>query len=395
MYSNPRGLYRIVRILHRKSKDDRLTEYHPDTWEDIKINGLPPGGVPGYVGPFTANIVFRGKRYKIPVGIDGCVLAEDLVRRFYKMDGKNRDTSRDKARDAERILKGYNGLRPEDIIEWWADPSSCDILGIDDSKHWIIANEYYDDPERAEVNEWFYISPNFTESEKTTIREALNSSFSLDELKMVVSDGTVNIVPAFTIEHGAAGAFSPINNEITLRVAKRNAKNPEDTRNIIDKKTVIHEVVHALKYHEIRRKHPVTRSHFDDYYSHLDDNLAEAHRFQDLEESETELESISRLTPYSTPSNPGYYAHLPESRVYTDDPQQRFRVAKDLMMDDRDKIDKKKTLIGQTGKTLLNRIERKYENTHISRLQYFGDTPAIETARRVKKNEKEESRRKK
>ena len=345
-------------VFNRRRDKKKPVRYYPDTWEEIRINGLPPDGIPGYDGIYTAHVYYKGTYYSIPVGEDGYVLPEDLVRRFYEVTGTNRNTKRDKAKDAKNIIKYGDGLRPEDIVQWWADPSSCDIQKIDDRKHELIAPEYPMPEDREDINEHFYLSREFSRKEREAIRKVLNTSFSLDELEMMVSDGSITVDTADVVGNGMdAGSFLPYTNKVVLR------------RKSIEPHTITHEFTHALKYHDPRRDRAVTRSQFKDYMD-LDVKGDEngANRYRNLEEAATELETRARITPYEIPQSTGYYSTLGETIIG------------------------KGADVGLTGESLVGSIEQNFDKSHISKLHVYGDESARMTARRLRKTERRSRR---
>ena len=73
----------------------------------------------------TVRLYYMGRQYSIPIDDDGYVPVEAMVMRFQECGNDGRDRSRDSA------IIYPSRARPKDILRWWADPSSCDIEGVD------------------------------------------------------------------------------------------------------------------------------------------------------------------------------------------------------------------------------------------------------------------------
>ena len=93
--------------LRSRKRDDSAKGDVPGTWRTEKVRWM-------------------GRSYEIPVDADGHVPMEAMVMRYQEMG----NSSRDKSRSSSRIIYPRNAT-PMDIVQWWADPSSCDVDGID------------------------------------------------------------------------------------------------------------------------------------------------------------------------------------------------------------------------------------------------------------------------
>ena len=76
--------------------------------------------------------MFGRKGRNIPVGKDGHVPVREIVRRYHEI-GEATDS------DSDDDLILPLELTPEQIAEWWDNPSICDIQGIDTKESGIYS----------------------------------------------------------------------------------------------------------------------------------------------------------------------------------------------------------------------------------------------------------------
>ena len=332
----------------------------PDTWDDIAERGFPPDNTPEYIGQYRIPVMYRGKIHSIPVDANGFVLKEDLIRRFYQIQGTNRSPEKDKAVDAEVMIDYHEGMRPLDVIEWWVNPASMDIRGIDDRIH-IFTNSRGATRKSTKKYHEQFILRGFDKNDEERFHRTVDSAFTADELKAIFNKGTIVVTVVEDIEGNAMGAFYPYDNSIIYESES------------LYEPVFIHELVHALKYHDDNPRGVVTRSQFR-VIDGLPPRIREKEqaRLIDLEESETMLETVSRMNPYVQPHTSSYYNYVASDKVDA--------LAK--MREDRKRITGiARYTIGIRGKPLMESIESKYDKTHISRLSFESKTStAVGTA---------------
>lgn len=352
-----------------------------DTWRNIESQGVPYDRRPNFYGQHRETVRYKGKYYDIPTDDNGFVLPEDIIQRFYQVEGYDRDPRKDKSRDAKAMIPTAYGLTPKDIVAWWANPGKMDIHGIDDKEHKLISNAFPVRKGAEEAHERIYIPEDVPWDTEYRIRQSLESSFDVDEIKSMVRDGSINVKivepepedkrlkkPDTEYVKGR-GDFSPLYNLVRFAEGQ---DNPE---------VITHEFTHVLKFHDQSRNGPITRSYFRDFDDarKRGDDLWK-YRYRDLDESSTELETIARMTPYVEPGGGGYYNSVqPESRKGI----LRRRKAKrwdEMMKDDRELISGDLTY-GLHGTELVDSLEEDYDKSHISRMRYDADILAMDTAR--------------
>ena len=346
----------------KKGKWGRRRKEPTDMWECIEQKGVRPKGNPDFIGQYRQKVRVGNVIFEIPVDVNGFVLPEDLVRRFLDVKGTSRNPARDKAVDATEMIGTCHGLTAEDVKHWWLDPSGSDIRGVDDRKHELVSSSGGSKVSSAELLEHIVFF-NADKSKAKKIRSIVDASFTYEEIKTIMSGGSLNVVIRHDLDKKSAGYFDPSTNTINL-----NSK-------ACEKSVIIHEFTHVLKYYDESRINPVTRSHIREYRRLFDEGKRfEGKCLKDLEESETELESISRMDPYKRPEDPHYYGFLKD----TDDYFLPFR----FMEEDR-KLINGRNQSGSNGIRLQRKIEKRYGKSHISLLKYLSQVPAVDTARKL------------
>ena len=140
--------------------------------------------------------VRRGRKtYEIPVDQDGFVPMLALIERFQEVGDIRRDR-----RDLKPLLAAK--VRPEDVIEWWADPKVCDIPGIDtpDAPVYSVPKSILGRKRRA--LECVAVISDRDEADR--IKKILARSFSAEELETITGIGPVlaQAILDYRAEHG-------------------------------------------------------------------------------------------------------------------------------------------------------------------------------------------------
>lgn len=299
----------------------------------------------------TKPMEFGGKTYDIPVDEKGHVPDQVLVMRFGQYtdgsrDGRNRSVTRDLNKTSEKRIVLNDDVKPEDIIAWWAHPNEMDIVGIDDENSVAYSTEGATRKSSLRYQKRIGISG--TRQEREMIRKTLDATFTAKELdKMTKPGGTYSVVHTGRkdMDLSTAGYYNSATKDIVLRKGAGPG-------------TVIHESVHKLKHADTSRKGQHTSSKIDEVSSGK--GPAEIDRLRAQEEASTEAETIGRLSPFkSNGKRMSYYGEVAKSeeearRFIAED---RKRIVGNADPDGR----------GLRGNAVVNRVEKEFVNTHISK----------------------------
>ena len=256
----------------------------------------------------TETVYWMGKRYRIPVDDDGYVPVTALARRYQECGNSNTD----KARDSKLVYSGR--LRPGDIVRWWADPSSCDIRGIDTRKSDIYDVTGIKDKRMRAVQRRFAVVTD-DQQEQRRIRQVIADSFTIDELDRMTR------APSFvirTMPYGEAGDVvgfyersSGLGDVPTITLEKGASADH-----------ITHEMVHHLR--TTRKPGKVTSSAFPQKrdgtldmrrYSHMSESTKR--KIHDAEETATTVEAAVRTHLDDDPS--GYWDYAGGRTAYERD----------------------------------------------------------------------------
>ena len=256
----------------------------------------------------TESVYWMGKRYSIPVDEDGFVPVEALVRR-YQQSG---NSDGDRVRESKLVYSGR--LRPRDIVRWWADPSSCDIRGIDTRKSDVYDVTGIRDKRMRAVQRRFAVVTDDPDEQKR-IRRIVADGFTIEELDRMTRP------PSFiirTIEYGEAGDV--------VGFYERSAGMGDVPTITIEKGAtpdhIVHEMVHHLR--TTRRPGKVTSSAFPQKrdgtldmrrYSHMGERTKRM--IHDAEETATAVEAAARTHLDDDPS--GYWDYAGGRTAYERD----------------------------------------------------------------------------
>lgn len=310
----------------------------------------------------TESVYWMGKRYRIPVDDDGFVPAVAIARRYQQAGNSDADRSR----DAKLVYSGR--LRPRDIVKWWADPSSCDIRGIDTRKSDIYDVTGIKDKRMRAVQRRFAVVTDDPEEQKR-IRRVIADSFTIEELDRMTRS------PSFvirTISYGEAG-------DVVGYYERSSGMDDVPTITLEKGATadhITHEMVHHLR--TTRRPGRVTSSAFPQKrdgtldmrrYSHMSEETKR--RIHDAEEVATAVESAARTHIDSDPS--GYWDYAGGRTAYI-----------------RDK-EKLSELCGGGDCTLkgaaaVKAVQRDFDKLDIAYAVLMSDEPAIECVEKVQRS---------
>lgn len=256
-------------------------------------------------------IKFNGKRYRIPVGADGYVPMLAIVERFQKLGDPD-----DVGRGADRILP--KRLTPEQIVEWWADPSSCDIKGIDDDRSEVYDVENVPPSKRAAQKRIAVLAD---QDEQRRIREILSESFSAEELEAMSKNGAF-IIRSVESCGNATGCYYRKQNGVEIPLIVIEYKVSPDG--------LVHEVVHHSRATDQNRKGILATTFPTDKDGKLNLTkylkLPKWKREEILEEEERQTTAETLVRTKKDRMQSGYYDYVPDT-----DPRDAYIEDRDIL----------------------------------------------------------------
>lgn len=295
------------------------------------------------------------RRYKIPIDAQGFVPIDAMVQRFQKAGRVQADLDD----HPSRILP--QKCTPQMIIDWWADPSSCDISGIDTEDSPIYDVSGLNGQDMRDVQRKFaVISPEPDEAKR--IRKILSESFTVDELKQMTNDGAL-IIRSVPDMGDVTGCYLRKQDGIDVPLI------------LIEKNTtpdgIVHEVVHHARAVDdtrdgvLKTTIPATPSGKFDKVRMLLKGRRKAEEIIEEEERQTVAETVVRTKTDRNPS--GYYDGVP-GRM---DPRTAY-------------IDDRRILTGTSadvperyiprlkGESAKRAVEKGYSYTNVARAEILG-----------------------
>ncbi len=266
----------------------------------------------------------------IPVGSDGYVPKKEMVKRFHEAG-----SLRDSDHDASVILPSK--VTPEQIAEWWEDPSVCDIEGIDtsDAECYTVPLSVRGKKRKALKR----IAVIADKKENARIKKVLADSFTADELELM-TQGNSLVVSVEPRLGDCTGYYLRRQEGVSVpEIVLEENTTPDG---------IVHEAVHHLRAVEGRSAFPTKRGMLDKGYSKLSKTKRDG--IVGREEKETVVETIARTKVDRVES--GYYDHVPG---------QSSRAA---YLHDREVVSGSKAL---KGRAAIKAAERNYASTSISR----------------------------
>lgn len=229
----------------------------------------------------------------IPYDSEGHVPMWALAQRFQQVGNFDADVGRG------GVPVRYGPFTPDDIVDWWIDPSVCDIAGLDDEESSIYDVSSLPKEQQVVQRRIAVIAP---KEEADRIRNVLASSFTLSEIEKMSRHGSFVI---HTIPDGgdATGCYWRKQDGVEIPVIALESGCTADG--------VVHEMVHHLRAVDDSREGILRTPYPMDEEGKLD---AEYVRCLSPEELDSILEMEERLTVAETdvrtkldPSQSGYY----------------------------------------------------------------------------------------
>ena len=271
------------------------------------------------------------KGCRIPVDKDGYVPRKDLVRRFHEV-GNLRDSDH----DSSVVLPAR--VTPEQVREWWDDPSVCDIEGIDtaDAACYNVPLSIHGKKRKA-LKRIAVVSDD--KKEAARIKKILANSFTASELDEMCQGRSLLV----SIEPGledCTGYYLRRQSGVPVpEIVLEQGTTPDG---------IVHEAVHHLRAVEGRSAFPDRSGILDSGYASLP--KTEKDRIVGREERETVVETVARTRV--DPVESGYYDRVPG---------QSSRAA---YLHDQRVVSGSKAL---KGRAAVKAAERNYAATSISR----------------------------
>lgn len=272
-------------------------------------------GRKGTDSPDTVSVRVGMRTYRIPVDENGLVPDWALVSRFQeKGDWSDLDSR------SELVIP--SGRTPQEIAQWWANPSSCDIQGIDtpDSPYYDVSS-VPDNQKSVQRRIAVMADP----EEQARIRRILSQSFTRDELETMTRNGSF-IIRTVPDMGDATGCYYRKQDGVEVPLILLERQTTPDG--------VVHEVVHHQRAVDpdrrgiLRTTYPSTRKgRLKDWtFDHL--SKSKQDRILQDEERLTVAETVVRTGLDRSQS--GYYdtvpgmqsreAYLDDRRILTDTP---------------------------------------------------------------------------
>ena len=266
----------------------------------------------------------------IPVGKDGYVPLKEIVRRYQEI-GDPRDSDS----DDPVILPAM--LTPEEIEQWWEDPSVCDIDGVDTKESDIYSVPLSIRGRKRKALKRIAVLADRKESDR--IKRILADSFTAEELEMMAEDRSlmVSVQPHL---RDCTGFYLRRQDGVPVpEIVLEEGTTPDG---------IVHEAVHHLRTKDGRTVFPTRDGVLDPRYRRL--SKTEKDRIVGREEKETVAETVARTK--IDPVESGYYERVPG---------QSSRAA---YLHDQETVSGSKAL---KGKAAIRAAERNYDRTSISR----------------------------
>lgn len=238
----------------------------------------------------TVRIRRGGRIYRIPVE-NGTVPAWALAQRFQEVGSVD-----DLNSDAAVVLP--SGCTPEEIIDWWVDPSSCDIEGIDTRDSPIYDVSEVPKSKKASQRRMAVIAE---PEEAQRIRRILSENFTAEELEVMASNGSI-VIRSVPSCGDATGCYYRRQDGIEVPLV------------VLEKGTtpdgVVHEMVHHLRAVDDSRKGVLRTAFPSDPSGRLKsrwNRMSKRRRDQVVEQEEraTVAETVARTG--IDPVQSGYY----------------------------------------------------------------------------------------
>ena len=288
----------------------------------------------------TSEDMFARKRSEdIPVGKDGFVPFEAIVRRFHERGDLSDADSTD-----VRVLPGH--ITPDQIRGWWEDPSSCDIEGVDTEGSDIYSVPVSIRGRKRRALKRIAVLADKKESDR--IKKVLARSFTAEELEEMAA-GRSLMVSTTPHLRDCTGFYLRRQDGVPVPQIVLEEGTTDDG--------IVHEAVHHLRVAEGRTAFPTREGVLDSRYRKMP--KASRNEIMGREEKETVAETVARTAV--DPIESGYYQRIPGTN------------SRSAYLHDQRVISGSKAL---KGKAAIRAVERSYDRTSISRAIISGNRKA-------------------
>lgn len=281
--------------------------------------------------PDRVNVRRGMKTYSIPVDENGKVPLWAIVQRYQEVGSRN-----DKSFSDSRILSSV--LTPEEIIDWWINPSICDIDGVDtaDSEIYSVPLSIRGKKRKALKN----IAVLADKKESDRIKKQLAKSFTAEELEEMASGRSLMVRTEGRLDDCTGYYLRRQDGVEVPQIILEDGTTPDG---------IVHEAVHHLRVTDGRTAFPTVDGVLD---SKKYRKLSRSQRDEVVrkEETETVAETLARTRVDKVPS--GYYDDIPGI-----DPEYAY-------LHDQRTISGSKAM---KGRKAIKAAEEKYNQTCISR----------------------------
>lgn len=178
-----------------------------------------------------------GQTVNIPVNADGKVPTWALAMRFQEAGCIEDLDDRD-----QLILPSQ--CTPEEVLDWWLDPSSCDIDGIDTDDSSIYDVSSVRDPDKRRAQRKIAVVDADPE-ETARIRKVLSDSFTAEELHRMAADGSF-VIRSVPYMGGATGCYYRRQDGVEVPLIVLDRGNTPDM--------MVHELTHHIRAVDTTRK---------------------------------------------------------------------------------------------------------------------------------------------
>ena len=304
------------------------------------------------------------KTYYIPVDSHGYVPTWAIVSRFHEVcDSECRRN--DLGSDDDRILPPR--LTPKEIAEWWADPSTMDISGVDTADAEFYDVSCIDDPIMADIQSRIaVISQSREEAER--IRLAIAEAFDYAELDEM-TEGRSFIIQTVPDGGDAYGVFMKRQKGIPTPILIYEAG--------ASVATIIHEMTHFARTMPSRRAAGRASTAFpltDDGEMDMDAisrmPREDVERMTAVEESDTVKEALLRTPNNVQPS--GYYDDVHNGKS----PTANQRIDQRILKGPANKM-------VRNGKQVVKRINLEKDRTMIAMAEIVSRESAKSAAKKL------------
>lgn len=290
-----------------------------------------------------------GSTVSIPYGDDGYVPMYAIAQRFQEVGNFDNDVNRG------GVPVRYGPFTPEDIVDWWVDPSVCDIAGIDDSE-----SSAYDvsslPPEQQVVQRRIAVLA--PKDEAARIRRIMAESFTPQEIEAMSRHGSFII---HTIPNGgdATGCYWRKQNGVEVPIiAVEQGCTPDG---------IVHEMVHHSRAVDNTRQGILRTPYPTDEEGRLIDDMIRCISPEDLASI---LEMEERLTVAETDvrtkldrSQSGYY-----DGVRGKSPRDAYRQDRHILTDTPPEVPDQ-AIPRLTGRQARQAVLRNYAYSNIAEAQ--------------------------